>query len=329
MNLSDIVVGLEGLHEEINIEQTGETIYINQDTEAVFDAEKRKTFDKTYKVSSSDALSIHNKFGNVAVNTWAKNEIKVKVDVISRAATDAKAQEILDNINIIDSRSGSIISVVTKMSPMRVSGNTSKSFEINYTIYMPEANALTVKNSFGDVNLASLKGKADISVTHGALKTERLNNSDNNVKVAYGSGSCGYINGGNVNLSYGDLYVGGANGLTGNASYGNFKVGQLTEEMDMTFKHGSFKVDNVSKNIKKIALDSNYGTVSLNFADNTAFNFDVNVQFGDFKVDKSLINITSLEKGYTSAEYKGRFGGSSPKGVVNINSKFGDVKFTK
>ena len=329
LNASGILTDINLLLKEINLEQNGELPHLNHDAENNYDAEKRKSFEKVYKVKSTDELSIQNKFGQVKVNTWDKNEIQVKVDIIARASTEAKAQEIIDKIDIVDSRGDNTISVITKMNPMRVSGNSNKSFEINYTVYMPERNALTLKNSFGDVNLASLKGKTNIAVSYGALKTERLNSNENNVKVTYGSGNCGYINGGQIILAYGDLYVGGANGLKGSASYGNFKVGQLSEEMEMSFKHGTFKVDNVSKSFKKIALNSNYGTVSMNFDDNSAFNFDVNVQFGDFKVDKSLVNITSLEKSYTSAEYKGKFGDSSPKGVVSVSSKFGDVRFTK
>ena len=330
MKLSDLAQELEGLQEEIIIDQTGEaTIHINQDMEASYDTEKRKTFDKTYKVGSSDALSIDNKFGSVSVKTWNKSEIQVKVEIIARAANDNKAQDILNNISVADSRQGNVISVATKMEPMRISGNSNKSFEINYAIYMPENNALTVKNSFGDVNLAALKGKTDITVKYGSLKTERLGNTDNKVRLAYGSGTCGYINGGSIDVSYSNMHVDGTNGLWGSSKFSDFKIGSLQNELNLEVKYGSFRVDNVSKNVRKIALDSGFTPISLNFEDNAAFNFDVNVSFADFKVDKSLVNITSLEKSHTSAEYKGKYGGESAKGSVSISSKYGDVKFTK
>ncbi|MEJ8800944.1 hypothetical protein [Pontibacter sp. H249] len=330
MKLSDLSQELEGLNESFMQEQTGDgTVIINQDEAAAYDSEKRKTFDKTYKVSNSDALNIENKFGRVQVKTWAKNEIQVKVDMIARASSESKAQEILNNISVTDSRQGNIISVATKMEPMRVSGNSNKSFEINYTIYMPENNALTVKNSFGDVNLAALKGKTDIYVKYGSLKTERLSNTENKVKLAYSSGTCGYINGGNVEVSYANLNVDGTNGLSGYSKFSDLKIGSLRDELNLEVKFGTFKVDNISKNVRRISLDSGYTPISLRFEDNSAFNFDVNVSFADFKVDKSLINVTSLEKNHTSAEYKGRYGGASGKGSVSINSKYGDVKFVK
>lgn len=296
---------------------------------SALDSEKRKTFEKTYKVSNADLLSIENKFGKVHVNTWNKNEVKVKVDIIARCSTEDKAQELLDKINVVERRDGKMIALRTNIEPMRVSNNSNKSFEINYTVYMPEENSIAVKNSFGDVYLAALKGKADISVKYGALKTDRLNNNSNNVTIAYGSGNCGYINGGNVNVAYSSMNVGSTNGLQGSSKFSDFKIGDLNQELNLELKYGTFKVDRVSKDIRRISLDSGFSPILLNFADNSAFNFDVNVQFADFKVDKSLVNITSLEKDYTSAEYKGKFGGTSPKGLISISSKYGDVKFTK
>lgn len=297
---------------------------------AMYDAEKRKTVDKTFKVSSKDALKIENQWGKVHVNTWDRNEIRVKVDVIARAETDSKAQEILNNIQIQESREGNIYSFRTQKQPMRINGhNSNKSLEINYTIYMPAENAIAVKNSFGDIYLASLKGKVDVDLKYGSLKCDRLTNTGNTVKLAYGSGNCGYINGGNISVAYADMKVAEAGDLQGSSKFSDFSVGRLEDVIEMDVQYGSFKVDNISKNIRKISLDSGFTPLSLNFADNTNFNFNVNVQFGNFNVDKSLVTITSLEKGYTSAEYKGRFGGTSPKGVVSINSKYGDVKFTK
>lgn len=297
------------LTKEITAHSDGLRAAVRTYAAPAYDVEKRKSIDKTFKVNRADMLNIENKFGKVHINTWDKNEVHVKVDIIARAGSDNRAQEILDNIKVVESRDGNTISFRTSIEPMRISGNSNKGYEVNYTISMPEENPLAVKNSFGDVYLAPLKGKADINVKYGALKCDRLGNSGNTVRLAYGSGSCGYINGGNIDIAYADMNVEGANGLNGSSKFSDFKIGSLGETMEMNVKYGSFKVDNISRNIRRIALDSGFTPISLNFAPNTAFNFDVSVQFADFKYDKSLVNITSLEKGHTSAEYKGAFGG--------------------
>lgn len=318
-----------GMHNQTGTHNEEQNAAEQPDVASAYDVEKRKTIDKTFKVSRADMLNIENKFGKVHINTWDKNEMHVKVDIIARASTDNRAQEILDNIKVMESREGSTISFRTNIEPMRISGYNNKGFEVNYTISMPMENPLTVKNSFGDVYLAALKGKADINVKYGTFKSDRLGNPGNNVKIAYGSGSCGYINGGSMDIAYADVNVEGANNLHGTSKYSDFKVGSLGEVMEMDVKYGSFKVDNISRNIRKITLDSGFTPISLNFDANTAFNFDVSVQFADFNYDKSSVNISSLEKGHTSAAYKGAYGGASPKGLVSINSRYGEVKFTK
>lgn len=292
-----------------------------------FDAEKRKTFEKTYKVNSADILNIDNRYGRVHVNTWNKNEIKVKVDMIARAGSDNKATDMLSRMKVEESKDGNTIFLRTMYEPSRVSGPSSS--EINYTIYMPEANAITLKNKYGDVYLAALKGKVDVDVKYGNLKCDRLSNANNTLKLAYGSGSCGYINGGAVQIAYFDMNVAEAKELKGFSKYSELTIGKLGEELNMDMKYGSFRVNNISSNVRNIRLASTYIPISLNFADNSAFNFDVNVQYGDFKVSKDLVNMTSIEKDYTSADYKGKFGSAATKAAVSITSKYGDVRFTQ
>lgn len=300
-----------------------------RDAGNAFDAEKRKVLNKSFKVNTADLLSVENKFGKVHINTWDKNEVQLKVEMIARASSDSKAQEILDNIKIMEVRTQGKVAFKTEIDPMRISGNSRKGFEVNYTISMPANNSLAVKNSFGDVYLAELLGKADISVKYGSLKCDKLANSGNVVKLAYGSGSCSYINGGDVDVAYGDMNITSANTLQGSSKYSDFKVGSLGEKIEMDVKYGSFKVDNISRGMRKIALASGFTPVSLSFEPNTSFNFDVQVQFADFRYDKSAVNITSLDKSHTSASYKGVYGGSSPKGVISIDSRYGEVKFVK
>ncbi|WP_241739250.1 DUF4097 family beta strand repeat-containing protein [Pontibacter beigongshangensis] len=294
-----------------------------------YSAEKQRTVEKTYKVGSSDMLSIQNKFGKVHVNTWDRKEIHVAVTMISRASTEQKAQETLDNIKVTESRDGKTISWITELAPIKVRGNNQRSFEINYIVSMPARNPLTVVNSFGDVYLASFKGKADITVKYGSLKTGQLSNASNHVKVSYGSANCGYINGGNVDIAYSSMDLEGTNGLQGSSKFSSMNIGSLQHTLDMSLKHGSLRVDNISRNVNKINVDGGFSPIALNFEDNSAFNFDVNVQFGSFNFDKDLVNVSSLEKSHTSAAYKGKYGNAASKGSVNIVSKYGDVKFTK
>ncbi|TXK50892.1 hypothetical protein FVR03_04295 [Pontibacter qinzhouensis] len=302
---------------------------LSASTATAFSAEKQRVVEKTYKVGSSDMLSIQNKFGKVHVNTWDRKEIHVVVTMISRANSDQKAQETLDNIKVTESRDGKSINWRTELAPVKVQGNNQRSFEINYVVSMPAENPLTIANSFGDVYLASFKGKADITVKYGSLKTGQLSNSSNIVKVAYGSANCGFINGGAVDIAYSSMNLEGTNGLQGSSKFSSMKIGSLQNDLNISLKHGSLRVDNISRNVNNISVDGGFSPIALNFEDNSSFNFDVNVQFGSFNFDKNLVNVSSLEKSHTSAAYKGKYGSANSKGSVNITSKYGDVKFSK
>ncbi|EJF08518.1 hypothetical protein O71_20337 [Pontibacter sp. BAB1700] len=296
-----------------------------------YSSEKRKTFEKTYKVNKSDVLNIDNKFGNVHVSTWNRNEIQVKVDIVSRANSEQAAQEMLNKINISDNRSGNTIVVKTEMGSMNSNGRH-QSFEVNYTVNMPADNNLVVKNSFGNVYLPDMKGKVDLHVRYGAFKAGNLTNSSNSIKASYCRSipnTIGYLNKGNVDLAYSTLSLSNTNGINGSVKYSDLKIGNLSEVLEMDVKYSSFKIDNVKKNFKNISLNSGYTPIQLHFEDDSAFDFNVNVQFAEFQVDRNLVKFTTLEKGHTSAEYKGKYGNSTSKGSINITSKYNDVKFTK
>ncbi len=298
---------------------------------ATFSSEKRKTFEKTYKVNKSDVLNIDNKFGNVHVNTWNRNEILVKVDIISRANSEQNAQAMLDKISIAESRSGNTIAVKTEMGSIN-SKSGHQSFEINYTISMPEDNALVLRNSFGNVYLPDMKGKVDLNVRYGAFKVGNLANASNTIKTAFcnsASNSISSLNKGTVDLAYSTVNVGSTNGVSGTSKFSDLKIGNLSEALDMEVKYGSFKVDRVQKNFRNISVTGGFAPIVLHFEDDAAFDFNVNVQFADFKVDRNLVKFTSLEQGHTSAAYKGKYGSTAPKGTISITSKYNDVRFVK
>ena len=77
--------------------------------------EKTKTYTKSYPLSGSDKVSLENQFGEMKINTWDKNEIRVDVKIVTKGSTDEIAQKIMDNIEIEDSKTGSGVSFETKM----------------------------------------------------------------------------------------------------------------------------------------------------------------------------------------------------------------------
>src|ERR1700733_3546477 len=61
---------------------------------------KQKKISKHFNVKATDKLSIENRFGNVIINTWDKNEVTVDITENGKAKTDARARELLGNIDV-------------------------------------------------------------------------------------------------------------------------------------------------------------------------------------------------------------------------------------
>jgi hypothetical protein len=70
-------------------------------------SEKKKSYSKSYPVSGNDKISLTNSFGELRINTWDKNEVKVDVTITGKGSTDERAQEIIDRITIEDGKSSS------------------------------------------------------------------------------------------------------------------------------------------------------------------------------------------------------------------------------
>src|SRR5690349_17579997 len=66
--------------------------------------EKRRNIVKIFDVKSSDVLAVDNQFGQVRINLWAKDEIKVEIIVTANAPDDVRAAEYLGAVTIDEKR---------------------------------------------------------------------------------------------------------------------------------------------------------------------------------------------------------------------------------
>ncbi|GGK59999.1 hypothetical protein GCM10011405_05150 [Rufibacter glacialis] len=334
---------------------------------AAFAYTKVKKIDRSFKVDRSDKLNIENQFGRVDVQTWNKNEISVEVTVISRAATEAKAQEILDKIQIRiqEDKANNLVSFVTEREPMQIKSSSEKAFEINYVVKMPKANPLRISNKYGAVQVPDFDGPTELEVQYGKLTAGSLNNVKNRLYVTYSGSQCqvGFVKGGDLLFKYSNLHllgaddirtttaysniiidkvdlltmesrydskfhIGSAGQISGTGSYSGIKIGSLRESASLIVKYCSgFEINNVSSNFRKLDLTGGYTGMALSFADNSAFNFEVDTQYGSFKLDQDLANFSLKEVRNTSSSYKGKYGKATPKGTVNVTSKYGSIAF--
>ncbi|MFV0606582.1 MAG: hypothetical protein ACK5NK_12145 [Niabella sp.] len=269
--------------------------------------EKRKTFTKTYSLSKNQKVIISNKFGEVKVNSWNRNEVRVDVTIIVAARNEAATQRLLDNINI-KTKEGISVTFTTEIA--NTNGNTNNAkMEINYIVYMPDDNPLDIKNEFGNTILPDWKGALSVKESFGSLTTGALTNVKD-IKVEFGSLTSTAIHNGSIKISYSKLKI-------------NTVSGAISGKVD--FCKGSTL--GLSEALKNLDIKASYSDVIFNIPPNLNANFDIELSFGDLK-NKSTVTITdnSSKSEYGpnfDKEFSGKIGsGNTP---VIIKSSFGDI----
>ena len=324
------------------------------------DSEKRKSVNKSYKVSSSTYLQLSNSFGKMHVETWERNELKVDIEIVARASSDDRAQELLDRItiDIVDSNPSSSVSFSTSIGNNKSGRNTS--FEINYTVSMPATNRLNLKNSFGDVYLGDMTGNVEIDVQYGNLKAGKLT-GDSEVKLAFGSGysEIDVMDRGDLKVSYSKLGVEMIGNLDVNSSFSTFEA-EKAGSIDLVAKYGEVEISEidvleadvnfsgfelgkvnkslvldidyggsldigVSKSAQLFDIESSFGPVNIELESGINASIEAYLSFCNLRYDESKIEFSKIIKERTSSEYVGKIGTGAGT-TIKIISKYGDVR---
>lgn len=292
---------------------------LSQDTAARGDGpevEKNKSYSKSYPLSNADQVSLNNQFGEMKINTWNKNEIKVDVNITAKAGSEEAAQRILDNIYIEDEKNGNSVSFRTRMKNDKMNWNNNKKdyrdqgMQINYVVYMPATNSLNVTNQFGPTNIPDYKGPVTLVSKFGSLTAGQLAQVKE-VNVEFGEAWLQSVNGGKVivKFSKGDI-----KGLSGNVEV-RF---EFCDKMRVT-------IDN---NVRDLNIRSSYSNLYLNAATNLSSSIYIKTSFGDFT---NKTNFDLRKQGGDDEKYGPKFdkvyignaGGGANK--LKVNADFGDV----
>lgn len=280
--------------------------------------EKKKNYSKSYSVSAGDKVSFDNRFGELKINTWDKNEVKVDVIMTGKANTDERAQEILNGIRIEDGKSGSGVFFKTHIENKNKKYNKeekekyrNEGFSIDYTVYMPSKNPLSAKNEFGKTIIPDYSGEIEVESKFGSLTAGDLTNVKK-VRVEFGEATIGSINNGKLNIHFS----------------GKSTVGKLSGNVDVTLEHSGGVKLVLENNVKEISIRNNFSNLYLDVNKNFSANFDISTNFGEFS-NKTDFAIAKQGKDDDShgPKFNHQYSGKSGSGTttVKIRSEFGHV----
>nr|WP_315417623.1 hypothetical protein [uncultured Pedobacter sp.] len=283
------------------------------------DAERSKSFSKSFNVDNNDKINLNNQYGSITIKTWDKKEVRVDVDIKAYSSSDNDAQKLIDGISIDATKNGDVVTFRTNMGDRNgrygrgvKNGVTTwrREVKVNYVVYMPAVNPLTVSQEYGNVELGNFAGPTSLKVEYGNLVAGNLSNVNNYINVQYGKCDIQDMNAAVVKHEYnGPVTIGAVGTLQLNAEYVAVNINTIRRSADIKVEYGKgLTIGTIGGNL---LLNAEYAKVNINTVKG---NTVVKQAYGD-------LNIASAGKIAVNAEYSNVTLGTL-NGDANINMDY-------
>lgn len=321
---------------------------------------KKKQVNQSYSVSQSDKLQVDNRFGNITITHWSKNEVAIRVEIESKASNEQRAQENLDRIQIETQKAGSVVSAITTIKERNGNSNN-ESMTINYYIQMPAKFASELTQKYGNINMPSdNNGKTDIHVKYGNLNAGNFV-ANIMIEAKYGNIEVGnlqnaqldlgYVGNAKINdakelsidskysnlklntadnlsmeMKYGNLTVENIDKISMEVKYSDVKIGTLKRTLDVgELSYSNLRIDNLSPSFDKVNVESHYGNLDVRVPAKTSFKVVAeNMKYSSCSVNG--FNITSSNVDKEEKTYTYEINGGSQRAIRFEGNKYGNLK---
>jgi hypothetical protein len=246
--------------------------------------EVTKEFHKEYTAGPNTTLEISNRYGDVVIQSWEKDQVVIDVRITVELPNKEKAEKLLSYIDVQFSEGENLISAKTVIDDkfsFTGWGGDSRKFSIDYKIKMPVGTALTLANKYGDTEIDELHGLVNLDIKYGDLTAGKLTRGNikpiNRLNLAYGKGtiseagwldltvryvgSMGIIKSQAllIDSKYSKLNLGETSSIVGESKYDNIKI----EKINNLVLENGYTETNIGTLTKKLNYNGSYGSFSI------------------------------------------------------------------
>jgi len=255
-----------------------------------------KDFQRTVTLGAGQSVHIEHKFGEVRVHGESGRDVKISASIRVQASSKDEAESFAQKIQIDVQQSSDGVRIKT-IYPEEENRwfhfSRHSSWSVSYDIAMPSDAPLTVRNSFGSIEAAGIRGAEDLENSHGSVTVHdagavRLNNSFGSVEL---------------NGATGDVFVNDTN-----ASVQVFEVKGALEVRD---RFGSI----TTKSIQGAAtITGGNGTVTLSDAGSAT----IVTSFGS-------VDARNVRGDLTVRDNNGNIEVATIAGAADLSNSFGNI----
>ena len=228
--------------------------------------EVTKEFHKEYTAGANTTLEINNKYGDIVIQSWDKDQIVIDVKVTVEMPNKEKAEKLLGYIDVQFNEGNNRISAKTVIDDkfnFTGWGFNSKKFSIDYNIKMPAATALELSNRYGNTDIDQLSGLVDLDIKYGDLTAGKLTRGNvkplSSLNLAYGKGSIDEAGWFDLNLRYvGNMEITTSKALLVDSRYSKLSLGETSSMV------GASKYDNIQlESINNMVIEDGYSEINI------------------------------------------------------------------
>ncbi|MDJ0836173.1 MAG: DUF4097 family beta strand repeat-containing protein [Acidobacteriota bacterium] len=131
-------------------------------------AGETQTIDRTFDLKPGGEVNLRNVNGNVVVQGWDKNQVRI---VAVKKARGSRALQKLENIEVRIEATSNLINVETvKVTKMKTWNNVS----VKYELWVPNEVDLNARTTNGNVSISEITGTVMARSTNGNVKAEQV-----------------------------------------------------------------------------------------------------------------------------------------------------------
>ena len=288
--------------------------------------EIKKEFHKEF-TAGTKTLEISNKYGDVAIESWDKDQIVIDVKVTVDMSNKEKAKRYLDLIDVQFSEGANVISAKTIINDsFNFTGwGDSRKFTIDYTIKMPVGTDLTLSNKYGNTDIDELHGLMDLDIKYGNLTAGKLTRGNikplSSLNLAYGKGTIDETGWLNLTERYvGSMDITKSQAILLDSKYSKISLGEASSMV------GESKYDNIKiENIKNLVLENGYTEVNIG---ELTKKLTYNGSYGSFSIDRIPAGFESID---VETHYMGVKLGIDESANYKLDAKvtYGGLKYSE
>lgn len=325
----------------------------------LFGQELSKNYSESFEVNEDVKLTLRNKYGNLTIEAWDKNQVTIDVEITVDARNQKDSQRILDKISVEMSGSSTSVSAKTEFGGNLNCKNCE--FSIDYNIKMPMKTMLDLKNEFGNAYISDIEGMSSVDVRYGNLEMGKVLGKDSQIQVKFGNGEIDYLKSGNVQIEYGNFELGKAEYLSIDTKFSGVEIGEVSElnmdseydgleigsvdilQLDAAFtgmeigeiftkaeiesSYGGIEIDRVAGGFSLIDIETEFGGVELSVSSTASYKLVGEANFGEIDFNKSEVEIITMKEESFNMEVEAFVGDDrSSTSIVKLKAKNCDIE---